>query len=277
MAADKHEAQLVWERRAAVPVAVAAILAGLLMIQTLFVRGALYDDRKGVESTPDYLLSLHAHSGAFLASAIAEALGVLALGVVLFFLFRAIRYRTPEVPEAFKWLAIVGPVLLAAATVYGFVETSHAADKFAAGLPIRGDAGKDRAEDLLKDVSPVTIALQLAGQLSVAFAYVMLSVRAMRAGLLSRFMGILGVIVGVLLVIRILPQPLLQLFWLGAFAALVLGYWPNGRGPAWETGEAAPWPPPARRAGLQGEGPGSVEPEAIPERPASRKRKRAQD
>jgi hypothetical protein len=76
-----------------------------------------------------------------------------------------------------------------------------------------------------------------------------------------------------------------QAFWLGAIGSLYLGNWPGGRGPAWESGEAEPWPSPARRRGLlappsggqpEPEPPAEVaaEPEPTPERPSSRKRKR---
>jgi hypothetical protein len=36
--------------------------------------------------------------------------------------------------------------------------------------------------------------------------------------------------------------PVVQLFWLIAMAMLFLGRWPQGRGPAWDSGEAIPWP-----------------------------------
>jgi hypothetical protein len=66
---------------------------------------------------------------------------------------------------------------------------------------------------------------------------------AMRVGLLTRFMGVLGVICGALIVLPILsPLPIVQTFWLGAMALLLLGRWPNGVPPAWEAGEARPWP-----------------------------------
>jgi hypothetical protein len=72
---------------------------------------------------------------------------------------------------------------------------------------------------------------------------VLVSLHAMRAGLLSRFMGVLGVILGGLFVIPLAPVPIVQLFWVLALGALYLGFWPGaGRGPAWETGEAEPWP-----------------------------------
>jgi hypothetical protein len=111
--------------------------------------------------------------------------------------------------------------------------------------------------------------------------------------MLSRFLGIIGVIVGGLYVLPLFGGPqIVQLFWLGALAMLVLGFWPGGRGPAWETGEAAPWPTAAERRGLAPRGrdgedeapaeaddapdeePEPAEPEPVPERPASRKRKR---
>ena len=71
----------------------------------------------------------------------------------------------------------------------------------------------------------------------------LVSVNAMRAGLLSRFMGILGIIAGPLVVIPILPAArFIQLFWIVALGVLFLGRWPNGRGPAWSVVEAIPWP-----------------------------------
>jgi hypothetical protein len=108
----------------------------------------------------------------------------------------------------------------------------------------------------------------------------------MRAGLLSRFMGILGIIAGFLVVIPILPGAFIQLFWIVALGMLFLGRWPNGRGPAWSVLEPVPWPTAAdaqaaRQAAEKGE-PEPVEPAADAEprpdesrpRPSSRKRKR---
>ena len=65
----------------------------------------------------------------------------------------------------------------------------------------------------------------------------------MRVGLLTRFMGVLGIIVGVLFIVPIgSPLPIVQAFWLVALGALFLGRWPSGMPPAWVTGEAQPWP-----------------------------------
>ena len=88
--------------------------------------------------------------------------------------------------------------------------------------------------------------------MATAFLFVMLPLRARRAGLLSQFMGILGVIAGALMVLRLMPlvPEITQAFWLGAIGALYLGNWPGGRGPAWESGEPEPWPSAAQRRGL---------------------------
>ena len=105
----------------------------------------------------------------------------------------------------------------------------------------------------------------------------------MRAGLLTRFVGILGVIVGALVIIPIGPVQVVQPFWLLAIGLLFAGAWPGGAPPAWRTGRAEPWPSQqevaeARRAAraqhqAAANGPATVE-EAAPAAPARRKRKR---
>jgi hypothetical protein len=129
------------------------------------------------------------------------------------------------------------------------------------------------------------VALATAGTVGVAFLFVMLPLRARRVGLLTPFMGILGVIAGALVVFQLTGiSSVIQAFWLGALGVLFFGIWPGGRGPAWESGRAEPWPSVAQRRGLApmpGEekpeptlDPTPPEPEPVPERPTSRKRRR---
>jgi hypothetical protein len=93
-------------------------------------------------------------------------------------------------------------------------------------------------------------------------------------------MAVLGAVTGALLVLQLVPlvPVIIQAFWLGALGALYLGRWPGGRGPAWDSGEAEPWPSAAGRGGLlarpAAEEAGTPEPEPVPERPSSRKRRR---
>jgi len=59
----------------------------------------------------------------------------------------------------------------------------------------------------------------------------------MRVGLLTRFMGYLGIFTGVLVLFPIgSPVPVVQGFWLLALAYLFSGRWPNGVPPAWRSG-----------------------------------------
>jgi hypothetical protein len=89
----------------------------------------------------------------------------------------------------------------------------------------------------------VTAYAAQAARLALGFAFVMISLNAMRVGLLTKFMGILGIIVGVLFVLPIFPgPPIVQSFWLVSLALLFAGRWPRGVPPAWVTGKAEPWP-----------------------------------
>ena len=61
----------------------------------------------------------------------------------------------------------------------------------------------------------------------------------MRVGLLTRFMGVLGIITGVLQILPFGgPLPVVQCFWLLMLGILFLGRWPGGQPPAWRTGNA---------------------------------------
>jgi hypothetical protein len=282
--------QLQWEARWARPAAIAAVLSGLMQL----VSAMLFfpEDRKGIEATPDFLLSIDEHTGAYIASAVLSALASLLLVGVFLYLFRAIRARGGGIPQWFIYLVIGAPILYAVSKVVYALDAVDIADQFASGEPIRGQAGADRATDLT-DASPVVLAIQVAGGVGVAFLFVMLPLRARRVGLLTPFMGILGVIAGALIVLPLGGiSSVVQAFWLGAIGILFFGYWPGGRGPAWASGTAEPWPSAARRRGLgpmpsEEDGaeperkpaeldptPPEPEPEPVPERPASRKRRR---
>jgi hypothetical protein len=112
--------------------------------------------------------------------------------------------------------------------------------------------------------------------------FILVSLNAMRAGLLSRFMGILGIILGALYVLPLGPTPLLQIFWLGAVGMLFLDRWPGGRGPAWDAMAQVPWPTATeiaqhRREAEEGppEPPDhALEPEGQPQITRSRKRRK---
>jgi hypothetical protein len=287
--------KLQWEARFRLPAALAAFLAALLLLVATVLFQSILEDRAGVRALPDFLLSVDKSPGTLVASAVMQALAGLSLILVFYYLFRAIVHRTEAIPRWFVYLVLAGPLMYAVSQILSAVQRVDVAHTFAdmsshvgdCPSKLTGKAGEECAKDLLSDQSdPLLIALSLAGSVATAFLFVMLPLRARRVGLLSQFMGVLGAIVGVLLVLQLVPivPVIVEAFWLGAMGALYLGRWPGGRGPAWDSGEAEPWPSPSGRAGLfarPAEGPPgepASEPEAAagatPERPSSRKRRR---
>ena len=84
----------------------------------------------------------------------------------------------------------------------------------------------------------------LVGSLLLAVAFVLISLNAMRVGLLTKFMGYLGMIAAgaSLLLIGSAPALLIEVFWLLAVGYLLIGRWPGGDPVAWKSGKAEPWP-----------------------------------
>ena len=98
------------------------------------------------------------------------------------------------------------------------------------------DAVRDRPEG-----EGIGLTVELIGLFLFALSSVMISLNAMRAGLLTRTMGILGMFAGGAIILFGPSQPLLPL-WTAFLAPLFLGRWIGGQPPAWVTGDAEPWP-----------------------------------
>lgn len=174
-------------------------------------------------------------------SALISGLGLLGLGAVLVFLFRAVKARRPEVASATWIVALSGAALSAIGQIaYGAVITDKA-HQFAT----HGAQTYPEANALLSS-GTVTVAQYggLLGSLLLAVGFVLISLNAMRVGLLTRFLGYLGIAAAAasLLFIGSPPALLIQVAWLLALAYLLSGRWPNGDPPAWRSGEAVPWP-----------------------------------
>jgi hypothetical protein len=185
------------------------------------------------------LLFFNSHRGSLLPAAVLTGIGSLLLVAPLLFLFRAARARRPQLPGVAQVTAWFGPIAAGVGQIALQIVLLDKAHQFATtGAQTYAQAKHITDEGILK----VTQGLQLAGQLSLGFAFVIIALNAMRVGLLTRFMGVLGIIVGVLFVIPLGTLQIVQPFWLGALVALMLGRWPNGQPPAWQTGKAEPWP-----------------------------------
>jgi len=273
-----QDEQLAWEARAGRPAAICAFLAALMSIAAgVYLPLALSDNESGADGL---LRSADIESSDFIVAGALQGVGLLLLVPPLLYLFRAARHREPRLMPAAAILTVLGALTLAVITLLRQLELVDIADSF---VPGTGDV-EQQAEDYIEDeLSPALQGISLGGSVALAFGLIMTSLNAMRAGLLSRFMGILGIFVGVVLVIPLGVQ-ILQLFWFAALGLLFLGRWPGGRGPAWETGVAIPWPgAAAQRAEMeraQGENEQAEEPEPSPSpepepsRPTSRKRRR---
>jgi len=271
------EAPLRWEARTGKAAAGTAFLsAGLAAASTavqIAAIGAPPDNER------EALIRFDANRGEFFLSLGLQVLSYFLLAAALFYLLRATVHRRPETPRFAIGLLLLAPVLLALGSLVFQLELNEVADKFLDSA----ERTEDRADKLLEDQAVLGRALRQGGALCLALSLVLVNLNAMRAGLLSRFMGVLGIIVGVLLVLPLVPGGIVQIFWLVALGALFLDRWPGGRGPAWETGEAVSWPSAAEARGealastLSAEHADAGKPDADapgPPHPVSRKRKK---
>ena len=194
-------------------------------------------------------VAIQAERGGYLAAGILQAVAVALLFVVLRYLYRVVKYRRDELPRGVWPLATWAPILLGIFALVGTFQRLSAVERVTEKLPLPPEVAIELSRD--EQAAGGAIITGIGGSiaaLSIAAAFILLSQNARKAGVLSNFIGIIGIIVGVFLVLGPLlgsvlgPIPIVQWFWLGALALLFLGLWPGGRPPAWETGEAEPWP-----------------------------------
>jgi hypothetical protein len=133
----------------------------------------------------------------------------------------------------------------------------------------------------------VSQGLLFPAVLGLVVMMIYLPLQALRAGLLTRFLGSLGMALGASMILILPIAVLAMLAWTGFLGLLFVGRVPGGRPPAWDAGEAIPWQrpgeqPPEPRGGntIEGdaeelEGEEKQEGERSSERaPQKRKRKR---
>jgi hypothetical protein len=235
MTADE---QLLYESRVKMRHAVIAALAGILLVAAAALQ--LAGPQSKVNELTVGLITAHKRFPLDVIGAVFNGLGLLAVAWTLSFLFGVTRARNPDLRSFIRTLAIVGGVLAAlTAVVYAILISVKARDFVA-----HGNQTYQEAHALTNGTGFVAIPLigQL-GALLLAIGFVLISLNAMRVGLLTRFMGYLGIFTGVLVLFPIgSPVPIVQGFWLVALAYLFSGRWPSGVPPAWQTGQAERWP-----------------------------------
>ena len=181
------------------------------------------------------------HPTAPILGAVLYGLGSLTIFFAMAFLFRATRARRPGMPQLALVLLAIGAVGFGLGRAVAEVSRYVGAHDFVDAV----DKTNSAAADALSP--PASVVGQLIWEtsaLALGFAIAMISLNAMRVGLLSRFMGVLGVIVGVAVppILPIDQQGIIRVFWLAALGILLLGRLPSGTGKAWVTGQAEPWP-----------------------------------
>jgi hypothetical protein len=268
MSADE---QLRYEARTKPRQAVIAALAAVLLVAAAAIQLA-GTHTKVNELTLD-LITAHKRFPLDLIGAIVNGLGLAMLAATLVFVFRITHARNPALRTWLRWLALGGG-LVAGLTgiVYAVVIASKASTFVSHGAQTYQEANHLTSAGGL-------LALPFLGQaaaLTLAVGFVLISLNAMRVGLLTRFMGYLGIFTGILVLFPIgSPVPVVQAFWLLALAYLMTDRWPSGMPPSWASGQAEPWPSAAAQreqrmqaGGRGGGGRGPAAPTKVKGKPA---------
>ena len=264
------DAQLLYEARNRSRMAAVALGGGVLLVAASAI--ALAGPHTTVDELTLDLITANKRFPLDLIAAVVNGVASVLIAWTLVFLYRCARARNPDSVKPFiKWVAIAGGGLAAVAGVAYAIVVAIKVHEFVT----TGAQTYDEANHLTS--SPGLLGLQLVGQaaaLLLAVAFVLVSLNALRVGLLTRFMGYLGIFAGVLVLFQIIQIPVVQGYWLAAVAYLLSGRWPSGVPPAWRTGRAEPWPSSAevraRRAagsggGGLGRGRGSAAPAPEPQ------------
>lgn len=281
--------QLAWERLWGPRVGAAALGGAAFMIASFVSQLSLL--RVKTKNEADTLHAVHSHASGYVAGGVLQLVALLFVAVVLWFLYYAASHRRPQTPSIGLVLGVAGPVLFGIVGAIGPFVVKHYAAEFAA-MP-RSAQTVAEAKHLVSGGAARAFGIAtLPTGLAFAFAVIITNVNSMRAGLVSTFVGIIGVIGGLLFVLPLGPPQLLLFFWLVSLSVILFDRWPGGRGPAWASGEMMKWPTAAdRRAAMEagggrGRSPKSLVPspqedgDEAEDRPAarrsSRKRKRKQ-
>jgi hypothetical protein len=236
--------------------AAAAALSGVLLIIGAVIQ--LSGPHARVNELTLDLLTANKRFPLDLIASVLNAIAALAAAAVLVYLYQSARARNPEKVKPYvRIIAILSGVLTAVAGISYAIIVAIKVHQFAT----TGSQTYAEANQLTSGSG--LLALQLLGQLAallVAVAFVLVALQAMNQGLLSRFMGYLGMFAGALFLFQITQVPIVQAYWLFAVGYLISGRWPSGVPPAWRSGRSEPWPSSAemraRRAAAAGAGAG---------------------
>jgi len=184
-----------------------------------------------------------------LASTLLRSLAFVALVPALLFTFRAAQARSERVNGAMVGFVFIGPILLAVQGIVTWIAQTQVASDFVSQVGPSGDV-YTLLDDLIDNSSIFDVASNLLFPALLGLIVVMVYVplQAMRVGLLSRFFATLGMALGVSSLFIVPALSLLALMiWFGWLGFTILDKVPKGRPPAWDAGEAIPWPKPGEQ------------------------------
>lgn len=226
---------LAYERRMRPRFAAVAALAGILLILVVVIQ-TTGPQAKVAERTLQLIVGSKRGTQDMIG-AIATALDALAIAGALYFLVGSARRRNPDIPPFIGPLALIAGGLTAVATIIATIASINAAHKF-----VSSGAQTYMQAQSLSSGTLITV-VQVAGLLGamlLSVALILVSLQAMRVGLLTRFMGYVGMLAAVVILVPTLI--VVETYWFIALALLLMGRWPTGNPPAWESGTAQPWP-----------------------------------
>ncbi len=272
-----------WEGRWSGPAGLATFAGVALVIASVFAIGSVSGDGEAA-----LLRSAHENSSSVTLASVLQAVGFVFLVLPLVVLFRAAAARSDRVRYQLIGVVVAAPLFLSAAALLNATATNEAAKEFVDGNAKPGITPKAAAQDCgseledvgakefreefgggsaaaaLKRCSSETFEDEAAsnaiseastrgaatgfafgGRLGLAVALFYTCLHTMRTGLLSRFWGSLGMALGVAAILLLVQFTMIFFIYLGF---LLIGRLPGGRPPAWEAGEAVPWPSPGEKA-----------------------------
>jgi Domain of unknown function (DUF4386) len=290
--------ELAWERKYMRIAGGSGAVAGVLLLISFFLKASAL---KSKSSDADKVLRVaHEHASDLRVVAVLEAVSIVLTVIAMLYLWRAARHRA-DVLKLIPALLIGGALAVGILNFMSELAVISAAKDFVNNpIPhpdlsaitdphkyraaVEDLAPKKHAENVVRDhfSTGKQLGLYLVNVLWGA-GLALTSLVAMRTGLLSRFLGVLGLIVGVLYAVPLLGGGggLLQFLWYVAVGMVISNVWPGGRGPAWAAGAPVRWPGAAekRLATQQGGppadgGPPPPEPDEPSARAQRRKRKK---
>ena len=256
---SNSEKQLAWESRHRTRAGIASIVGAIGLFAYFALQQIISRDaptaasgldtfarvqRPGsIDSLPSlaipYFEYVHDKTPLFILMGITASLGFFGLAWSAGFLAVATRARAPAFKRWQIYLPIIGGVVLGLSLLLLYLSQMIRVNDF-----LDGPRTVRTAQDVEGGAFAYARLLGFLGALVLAIGLILVSVNAMRVGLLTKLFGFLGIIAGAMLIIC--PLAVIHTFWLAGLGILYLGRWPGGDLPAWKTGNAEPWPAPER-------------------------------